>query len=251
MKLIIYPFFTLLLFSCNSKKETNDDLKVEITTKEIISKVKPEDKMSMFYHTALLDIADSLPVNKIDFKITNSGKKIYILCLKKNFDNVELTSKKENIQAVVYKNEQIFEPKGFGGAVEWTNKAYNMRKWINETDADSLKKEFSENYLKKKIDFDKIKFERRNNYIIIHPGESKFFTFYRTFPYFLDEDFESRYKYSFNSNERYYFQITIKNNKQLLAETLTENQQKEIKENRYTIFNGKIKSNKIPIKFIQ
>ena len=79
MKLIIYPFFTLLLFSCNSKKETNDDLKVEITTKEIISKVKPEDKMSMFYHTALLYIADSLPVNKIDFKITNSGKKIYIL----------------------------------------------------------------------------------------------------------------------------------------------------------------------------
>ena len=253
MKFIVNLTFLLLFFcfSCNTSHEKTDGLELEITSKEIVSKEKFENNVNRFYQTAILDIADSLPLNKIDLKITNTGNKTYVLYLNKNFDGVEFPANRENIKTVVYQNNQILLPAYFGAAVSWTVDAYIIRKWKNEIYADSLKYEFNEKYLHRKINFNKIEFEREFNYIVIHPKESKFFTFYRTFPYFLEDNFESRYKYSFKANEKYYFQVSIKNDAQKLTKNLNENQQKEIKENGYSIFNGVIKSNKIPITFIK
>lgn len=247
----ISSLFLLLSFCYSCSGTKINDLTLEITSKEIISKQKFEDNVNRFYNTAILDIADSLPINKIDLKITNSGNKTYVLCLNKNFDNVELPTTRENIKTIIYQNDKVLEPIYFGSAVSWTMDAYIMRKWMNEVYADSLRSELNEKYLHTKIEFDQIEFEREFNYVVIHPKESKFFTFYKTLPYFLEDNFETRYKYSFKENEKYYFQVSLKNDAQRLTKYLNENQKKEIEQNGYSIFDGIIKSNKIPIKFIK
>jgi hypothetical protein len=251
MKLSIYHLFTflaLMCISCNSRN-TENDLKIEVTSSEIQSKVE-SDTLLYFCSLAQLNISDSLPVNRINFKITNSGKKAYILYVGKDFDFAETTSEKENIKAVVYKKDSVLQPNNVGGAVEWTMNAYNSRKFLNEYDADSLNKEFIKIYLKQKVNNDKIKFRKKYDFIVVHPRETKFFTFYRTFPYFSERNFLMIGGYDLKQTEKYYFQISLKNSAKNLLQNLDENQLKEIKENQYSVFNGTIKSNKIPIKFI-
>ncbi|MFT3796609.1 hypothetical protein [Flavobacterium sp.] len=238
---------SILCLSCKPNTAEND-ISIEIITKELIS--KPTSKNTdQFYITAILDIADSLPVNKIDVKISNSSSKTYVLYLYKNFDKVE--SKRKNIKSVVYHNNDILAPYFFGGAVGWTMQAYVSRKWLNERTTDSLTNEVNEIYRKKKVDFGQLEFQRETTYVVIHPNESRYFTFYRTFPYFLEDDFEGRYKYDFKENENYFFQVTLENQKKELIKNLDENQLKEINENGYTIFDQKIQSNKIPIHLIK
>ena len=101
---------------------------------------------------------------------------------------------------------------------------------------------------KEKISFNIIDFHENMNFVVIHPGESKFFSYYKTLPVYI-EDTSIRY-YKFNRNEKYYFQICLQINSEVSRKYFTANQFNEIKTNDYKIFNGTINSNKVPIKFV-
>jgi glyoxylate utilization-related uncharacterized protein len=247
MKYIAFSFFISILFFCGSTQQ-KEDLKIEIINTDISTRGNIESK-NIRNVTRFDDyIYDSIPVNKINLKITNLGTKTYVFFIKKELDKVENLDT-ENIKLTAFKEEEIFEPIYLGYAAQLTRKGFEVRKFQNEIESDSLKQELNEKYLKEKIDNDKIRFQREMNYVVIHPGETKFFSYYKTLPIFL-EHVDSYYMYKFNVNENYYFQLCLKNDAQSLKKNITVNQLKEIEENGYTIFEGTVKSNKVPIKFI-
>jgi hypothetical protein len=56
--------------------------------------------------------------------------------------------------------------------------------------------------------------------------------------------------YFLNPNEKNYCELRLYNDIEALKKYLTINQSKEINDNNYVLFNGVIKSNRIPIKFV-
>ena len=48
----------------------------------------------------------------------------------------------------------------------------------------------------------------------------------------------------------FYFQISLKHTSEISKKYFTINQRKEIEANGYTIFNGVLNSNKVPIEFV-
>jgi hypothetical protein len=242
IKYLAYTFFMLLLFSCrNAKKEGG--LKMEILNAEINS--RGNIKKANLRNVIRFDnyIYDSLPVNRINVKITNSGTKTYVLFLDKNLDELGAT----NIKETVFKGAKIVEPT-LSHLLQFTMLGYESRKGQNKTDRDSLEQEFNMNFLKEQIDRGKIRFQSKMNYVIVHPGEARFFTYYKTLPQFSQYSFY--YMYKFNSSEKYSFQLSLENDAKLSKEYLTANQLKEIEDNGYTVFDGVVSSNKVPIKFI-
>jgi hypothetical protein len=148
----------------------------------------------------------------------------------------------------IFKDNEIFEPTYLAYSIQLTSKGYEFRKFENELIRDSLKQELNDKYLKEKISKEKSDYQKSMSFLIIHPGEIKFFSYYKTLPIFLD-NMDSYYMYKFSKNENYHFQISIKNNADTSRKNLNINQAKEIEANGYSIFNGTINSNKIPIKF--
>lgn len=250
MTFMKYFFYLLLISSvifCSNTKQGRD-LKIEILNSYIYA--RQDLKNHHVRNVIRFDnyIYDSIPVNKINVKVTNSGPKAYVLFINKELDRVE-NLRYENIKLTVYQNGEVVQPRYLGYSINLTTKGFDYRKYENEEESDSLKQELNEKYLKEKINRDKIRFQRETNYVVIHPGETKFFSFYRTLPVFL-EHVSSYYQYDFKKDEQYYFQISLKNDAEKLRKYFSINQVKEIEENNYTIFDGTIKSNKIPVKFV-
>ncbi|MFT3793288.1 hypothetical protein [Flavobacterium sp.] len=248
MKYIVCLLFAVVLFCSSSNKFDKEDLKLEILNTEFFSRANISNKDARNVIRFDNYIYDSVPVNKINIKITNSGTKKYVLFLKKELDEIE-DSDSDNIKLIIYKNNDIFQPTNLKFLVQATMKGFSVRKEMNIIESDSIKKELNEKYLKEKIDMKKIKFQREMNYIVIHPGESKFFSYYQTLPIF-EESMHQFYIYDFKSNENYTCQLSFKNDAQGLRKNITINQLKEIEENGYTVFDGIIRSNKVPVKMI-
>lgn len=247
MKYIVYTMFIVVLFLSFCNNLENEDLKMEILNTEIISRGNISDKTARNALRFDNYIYDSIPVNKINVKITNTGNKKYVLFIKKEIDDVE-NFRDENMQLTIFDEDKIIQPVNFGGAINSNGKSFESRKFKNEIESDSLKKELNEIYLKEKINKNKIRFQREMSYVVIHPGETKFFSYYKTLPIFI-EHVESYYIYKFDVIKKYFCQLSFKNEAAKLKKNLTTNQLKEIEENEYTIFDGLIKSNKVPIRF--
>ncbi|MEM0543940.1 hypothetical protein WFZ85_15135 [Flavobacterium sp. j3] len=248
MKINIHTYclyLTLILCSCKGKNQ-NADLKIEIINNEIYSRSIVDSSTIDYLMDSDNFIYDSIPVNKINFKITNIGTKKYAFFIKKELDNVENFGQ-ENIRFNVFKDNEILEPNYLQYAIQLTTKGFEFRKDKNEIENDTIKQELNEKYLKEKISIKKIKFQREMNYVVIHPGETKYFSYYRTLPFFL-EQLTSYYIYKFNSEYKYFFTLSLKNDATSLKKYITINQLKEIEDNGYVLFNGEIKSNKVPIK---
>lgn len=244
-------FISVILYSfCNINRQEKGDLKIEITNIEIISRNFTGDKISRNIIDYENYIYDSVPINNINVKLTNTGSKKYVLFIGKDFDDAEKLMN-DNVSFNVLKDNEIYKPSLFPAIIEYTNRHFFTRKLDNEIDRELLKQELNEKYLNEKISVDKIRFHENMNYIVIHPGESKFFSYYKTLPIFYDYNlYASFYFYKFMSNENYFVQVSLKNNIETSRKNFTTNQIKEIEANGYTIFNGTINSNKVPIKFV-
>lgn len=247
MKRFIYAL--LICVVCFSFSGKNEDLVLEILNPEILSRGNILDKNIRDVTRFDNYIYDSIPVNKINFKLTNTGTKKYVLFINKDFDKAESFSA-ENLKINIFKEKELFHPTALGFALNLTTKGFEYRKFINELEGDSLRQEFNRNYLKEGISSDNLEFQKNADYVVIHPGETRFFMYYKTMPIFL-ENTDSYYMYKFNSNENYYFQMSLKNNSKELQKRITSNQAKEIQENGYTLFDGIIRSNKVPINFVK
>jgi hypothetical protein len=252
MKKIIFILLGCTIFysfNCKNKQEVND-LKIEILNTDIMSSYAIKDKNFRNVIDYENYIYDSVPVNKVNIKLTNTGTKKYVLFIGKDFDDAEKLIK-DNISFNILKENEIFKPSRLPVAIDYTNKHFYSRKLDNEIDRELLKQELNEKYLKEKISVDKIRFHENMNYIVIHPGESKFFSYYKTLPIFYDYNlYASFYFYKFKPNENYFVQVSLKNQSETSKKNFTTNQIKEIEANGYTIFNGTINSNKVPIKFV-
>lgn len=248
MQKYIIAILGLLFLSACSKSNESSGLKIEILNKEFYS-VKNFDSLTirnvMTYDNY---IYDSLFVNKINIKISNTGNEKYVFFLKKtqpDFENFE-KFKSENTKIIVYQNQQILPP-SLKFLVCSTMQHPEMKKYINDTNHDTLEYNYYKNFDKEKADIKKIAFEREMQHVVIHPGESKFFSYYLTLPIF--EKNTNIYMYKLKDSNNYFVQFSLKNDKEIISKYISYNQLKEIKENNYVIFNGTIKSNKVSIKF--
>lgn len=249
MKKILILGTLLLCCSLSIRcQNQNKDLKIEVLNSNINS--GSDIQRSNLQDLVTFDnyIYDNLPVNKINLKLTNTGNKTYVLFIKKDLDKVENLAP-ENVSFQVFANDKKVDPEYLGLPVQLTTKGFEMRKFTNETQNDSIKLELNKNYLKEDISLDKIRFQREMNYVVIHPGETKFFSYYKTLPVFL-ERLSSYYAYPFKKDGIYEFQMTLSNDPKYLKKFISINQMKEIEANGYMLFDGVIASNRIPIKFI-
>jgi len=242
MKNTIYiPLIFLLFFSFCGKKE---DLTLEILNNKVLSRSDVNEKniKDIIYFDDYL--YDRITVNKIDIKITNNGTKKYVFFIGKVFDQPE-NVRPENICFNVFKENESLKSIRIMG----TSYDFYYRMGVNQAQRILLKKELNELYLKEKISLEKIDFQDNMSFVVIHSGESKFFSYYKSLPVYQD-DYGSFYYYKFNPNEAFYFQISLKHNNETSKEYFTINQRKEIEANGYTIFNGVLNSNKVPIEFV-
>jgi hypothetical protein len=243
--IILTSLICLILFPCCTKKE---DLTLEVLNNKIISRsdVNKKNVFNAIHSNNYL--YDSITVSKIDIRITNNGTKKYVFFIGKVFDDTE-NYRPENICFNIFKENEDFKPNRLEGSSPHNLKDFYYRKDSNQSERILLKKELNEVYLKEKISLEKIDFQDNMSFVVIHPGESKFFSYYKTLPVYQD-DYGSYYYYKFNPNEAFYFQISLKHHNETSEEYFTTNQRKEIEANGYTIFNGVLNSNKVPIEFV-
>jgi hypothetical protein len=250
MKKIIFILLACTIFFSFCYKNQKEDLKIEIINTEIISREDMNDNDFRKLIDSENYIYDSVPLNKINIKLTNHGTKKYVLFIGKDFDDSEKLVK-DNISFNILMDDEIQKPSRLPVAIDYTNEHFFSRKLDNEIDRELLKQELNAKYLSEKISVDKIRFHENMNYIVIHPGESKFFSYYKTLPIFYDYNlYASFYFYKFKTKENYFVQVSLKNYIENSRKNFTTNQIKEIEANGYTVFNGTISSNKVPIKFI-
>lgn len=247
-KIFLIISFCLILFSFCYTEQGNEDLKIEILNTEITSRGNMQDEDYKNITNYSNYIYDSLPVNKINIKLTNTGNDKYILFLGKDFDDAE-NLLKDNISFNILKGNDLLKPSRLQVAIDYSDNHFFSRRLNNEMERELLKTELNEKYLKEKISIDKIRFQENMTYVVLYPGESKFFSYYKTLPIFYDYNlYASFYFYRFNLDAKYFAQINLNSN--ISRKQLTTNQIKEIETNGYKIFNGIVKSNKVPIKFI-
>jgi hypothetical protein len=177
------------------------------------------------------------------------GTKKYFFFIGKDFDDAGKYLE-NSISFDILNEKEVFSPNYISVAIDRSNNHFYNRRFNNEMDRESLKKELNEIYLKEKISIGKMRFQENMNCLVIHPGESKFLTYYKTLPIFYEYKFDAYYFYKFIPNEKYFVQVSLKNDIKTSKKYFTSNQYKEIETNGYTIFDGTINSNKVPIKFI-
>ena len=162
----------LLLFPCCTKKE---DLTLEVLNDKIISRsdINEKDIEDGIYFNNYL--YDSVPVNKIDIKITNNGTKKYVFFMGKDLDQPEI-NRPENLHFNIFKENEILKTNRVWGTT-YSHKDLFNRMDFNQMERENLKKELNEVYLKEKISLEKIDFQDNMSFVVIHPGESKFFSY--------------------------------------------------------------------------
>jgi hypothetical protein len=242
--IILTSLIYLILFPCCTKKE---DLTLEVLNTKVLSRSDINEKNieDVIYFDNFL--YDRVPVNKIDIKITNNGTKKYVFFIGKDLDQPEI-NRPENIHFNIFKENEILKTNRVWGTT-YSHKDLFNRMDFNQMERENLKKELNEVYLKEKISLEKIHFQDNMNFVVLHPGESKFFSYYKSLPIYQNF-IGNHYYYKFNPNEVFYFQISLKHHNETSEEYFTTNQRKEIEANGYTIFNGVLNSNKVPIEFV-
>lgn len=243
----------LSLFCVLNSCAQNKDLKLEIVNNEIFCRENFNftlENLGSVNHSItpyIIHQYDSIPINKINVKLSNSGTKPYMLFLTNNFTGFDW---KNTVCFEVYDNQNQVQKSNELSLSSESMEAFSMRNAKNKREQAALKKELFKVHYRDTLDIDKIEFNQKFNCVIIHPNETKFITLYQGLPFFR---FEQPFymMYFLKSNQNYFFQVVIKNDATSNKSFLSENQLKEIKENGYEIFDGELKSNKVPIKFVR
>lgn len=245
-------FFTLTLFSCTKNKK---DLEIELLTNEVIcvDNLKKFDLIDTRYQPN--KNYDSLSKNILQYRITNNSDKKYFIMFDENSIGTlerdlyrEAIGKKNfsplnSLDFSLYRNDSILD--GSSTRAEM----FSCISSIFETkQRDSLVNNFlKENKLNRTYTLKRIdSLNQSLQNFVIHPGETKYFTSILNLPYRDDQ------KWISNIDKRKPNQgsISLKNDSTFTKSIITENQKKEIKENGYTLFDGKIYSNRVPVKLI-
>ncbi|WP_320816204.1 hypothetical protein [Flavobacterium sp.] len=268
MKKILFMILTFLLISCFNNKEdlkkdlsnnNEDDLKVVLLTNEVVC-IKDINDYDV-YHTNLYD---SLSKNVLNYKLINNSNKKYFVVLNENFvdvmENMFLSHKiiknridsstRSGISFNLYRNDSLMNGATTlttGGGYE-TDLEYYKSKRYKEIYMDSV---FIDNVTKRKLyrtKYPSLFFrDVLNNSFIIYPGETKYFTSIVNLPLRKDN---VNWITDMGETHPNLASFTLVNISKKTESMLSENQIKEIEENGYTIFDGVIESNKVPVKMI-
>lgn len=259
MKNFLFSMSIFLFISCNKK---GDDLKV-IILNDSINCISNFDHHLLYHKSKEFDakyFEKSLTV--INYKIQNNSDKKYFIVLNSNYFNnkdlyIDEISKKRrsyaNCNSLDLLNNGKSIMNGFAEYFEDSNYNYNnpipFVKYIFIND--SLN-HYKCKYLYGSTDLNKSKSitEINNNHIVIYPHESKYFSTIVNLPVMDYKLRNNSWAYFIVEKGNYEAQISIANLKSTTSSDLTENLKKEINENGYTIFDGVIHSNKVPVKMI-
>lgn len=235
-----------LIFSCEN--ENDENLELTILNESLNSVVLKNSNHNEF------DLSEKaykeISKNTIKFKIENKSDSTFILVFKnlqKNYFPDRFMS--IGFENIIFKDQEDKPPKYSSATVN------GKELFINFLDfQDSIQKQYYNNigYNDKTDSWKRISSKVFKSIIVIHPKEVLYFETYTYLPYkwnnlmgdygFVIFDKEKQY------NAKLKFNFYTKNE---VEQFLTDLQKKQINENDYHFFKGKLLStNKIPIKFI-
>lgn len=248
MKKVIILFVFALLLSCKNNQEVNETVRLEIINKEIISNKSNTNK------------TDNSIINLITFKLINKSKKRMFFVLDE--DNIP--------SAIPFSEKTINDSSFFGkkGKVLYeirTNK--NVKPSFTLYIADHFSRQNVDciydvqklNEIKKRLKELEIpvingdyEFSNsiKNNSFILYPKQVKYFKTIISLPKKIDKSNREFSEIKFNYDETYNFNLLYLSDKNVIKKALPSYKIRELQENDIEIFNGKLVSNAIPVKFI-
>ncbi len=247
-----------LLPSCNKKKNgleiillTNEIRCIDLPFKNVFEVNEKEHLKNKIY--------DSLSKNIINYKIVNNSNKKYFIVL--NEESIDLLENHyldktgieyNGIFLNLYNNNSILNSQTTltsGGYSHETELEYYKSSMYRINYIDSL---FIVDANKKELYKTKspsvLHREILENSFVIYPGESKYFTSLVNLPLRKNK---IGLLTDVNKTKPNLSSISIVNNAKYTKLKLSENQKREIEENGYTIFDGVIQSNKVPVKMVE
>src|SRR6218665_1449677 len=251
--LILSMSFALVLFSCN--KDNKKDLKIELLTNEIIcvDSLKSLDYIETRYQPN--KEYDSLSKNILRYKITNnSDKKYFIMFNENSIGTLEQDlyrralgrtdfSPLNSLDFSLYKNDSVLD--GRSTRTEMGNcvsPGFEIQQREALIDKFLKQNKLDRNYTLKEIGFRDGSLQG----FVLYPRQTKYFTSTINLPYRDDQRWFSNID-KLKPNQA---SISLKNDSIFTKSKITEDQKKEIKENGYVLFDGKIYSNRVPVKLV-
>lgn len=245
-------FLILTLFSCNKNKK---DLKIELLTNEVIcvDNLNRYDFIETRYQPN--KEYDSLSKNILHYRITNNSDKKYFIMFNENSIGTlerdfygEALGKKNfsplnSLDFSLYKNDSVLDHSSTRADMSYcTSSIFETKQRDSLIDHFLKENQFNNTYVLKRIDLP----DESLQGFVLYPGETKYFTSILNLPYRDD------HKWISNIDKRKPDQgsISLKNDSTFTKSVITENQKKEIKENGYVLFDGKIYSNRVPVKLV-
>lgn len=272
MKKTLFMILTFLLISCFNNKEdlkkdlsnnNEDDLKIVLLTNEVVCVKDIElDDYEIYYGSLHSSLYDSLSLNILNYKLINNSNKKYFIVLNENFVDVmendfflqkmikNRIGTRNGISFNLYKDDSLMNGRTTLKAynVNGTELEYYKSKRYKEIYMDSV---FIDNVTKRKLyrtKYPSLFFrDVLDNSFVIHPGETKYFTSIVNLPLRKDN---VNWITDMSETIPNLASFTLVNISEKTESMLSENQIKGIKENGYTIFDGVIESNKVPVKMI-
>ena len=250
--LFILIFLILAFISCG---KNNNDLKIDLLTNEVIcvDNIKNLDFLETHYQPN--KEYDSLSKNILHYRITNNSDKKYFIMFNENSLGTlerdlyrEALGKKNfsplnSLDFSLYKNDSIVDGSSTKAEIFCgTSSIFAAKQRDSLIDHFLKENKLKDTYVLKRIDFPNESLQA----FVIHPGETKYFTSILNLPY------RDNQKWMSNIDKRKPNQgsISLKNDSTFTKSIITANQKKEIKENGYVLFQGKIYSNRVPVKLI-
>lgn len=250
--LLLSISLALILLSCNKDKK---DLKIELLTNEIIcvDDLKGADYIETRYQPN--KEYDSLSKNILHYKITNNSDKKYFLMFNENSIGTlerdlyrEAIGKKDfsplnSLDFSLYRNNSVLDGRSTIAEVFCgTMTSFEIQKEESLIDNFLKQNKLDRTYTLNKIDFSN---ETLHSFVL-HPGEVKYFTSIVHLPYRDDKRWFSNIE-KLRPNQG---SISLKNDSIFTKSKISDDQKKEIKENGYVLFDGKIYSNRVPVKLV-
>jgi hypothetical protein len=251
-KNICLSFTLLLLFSCQKNKK---ELKLELLTNEIVcvEGIKKDDFLEVFYKPN--KDYDSLSRNILNYRITNVSDKKYYIMLNENsigtqepdYYNEAIGRTKTKVLNILsfslYKNNSILDGNSTRAEGSCVPRYESNPSYVESLFADFIiKNRIDPSYEIKSID---VRDDSLQGFFL-QPGETKYFTSTINLPY---RD-NAKWVTNIDSIKPNQGSISLRNDSIYTKSIISENRKKEIKENKYVLFDGIIYSNRVPVKLI-
>ena len=252
-------FFICILFSCDKIKE--DSLEISLINNSV-NCIENLDFNKLHQGNINYDyLYDGLSTNIIRYKIFNNSERKYFIVFDKNsFENFEelniennSLSHKSSINKINFNMYSNYKVRGDNSdESSWNEflKTKNFYIFLQYKDSLNFIKNnkcynINDFWISNKMSY------IENNHFVIHPKETKFFTTNINLPLRDYRFCLLPWNTIIVRNKKYQAGLTLYNNAEETKKYLTPDLKKEIKENGYTIFNGIIQSNKVPVKMVK